>query len=84
MKTISALKRKPKREPYLLKKGILNSRIRHFRQTNGLTLRDVSKASGVDVATVNRMEFGCETMLSTALKIAKFFEVTVEDLFSLR
>lgn len=84
MKTISSLKRKTKKVPFLRNKGVLNARVREFRHEHGLTLRDVAKASGVALATLNRMEFGCEVELTSALMVAKFFETTVNDLFSLR
>jgi transcriptional regulator with XRE-family HTH domain len=52
-----------------------------MRKAMGLTLRDVSKATGISLASVNRAERGRETTLSNAKKIAAFFGQPVDDIW---
>jgi DNA-binding XRE family transcriptional regulator len=52
-----------------------------LRRKHGVLMRDVSRHSGVSLATVCRAESGKPVDIVTALKLARFYESTVEDLF---
>lgn len=84
MKTVSSFKRRPPKVPKVAKRGVLKSYVKEFRDKHGLTLRDVSQGSQVPLATLLRMQYGCEVELTKALLLAKFFETDVNSLFSLR
>jgi DNA-binding XRE family transcriptional regulator len=84
MKTISQIKPKRKREPTAwkrLRKGFTCS-AHELRERAGLTLRDVAQATGLSTATIQRMELGYECNTSNALVLAKFFETSVEKMFT--
>lgn len=52
------------------------------RQDHGLTLRDVSVAVGVAFSDISRAERGdVAPRVTTALRLARFYETTVEELF---
>jgi len=81
MKTVSQL---PKRKPYEHKGATLYCCLRSLREKYSITLREVAKHSGVSHATVSRMESGMECQLSQALKLANFFETTVDKIWDLK
>jgi transcriptional regulator with XRE-family HTH domain len=56
-------------------------RLKEFREGKGLTLRDVEVATGVPNATVSQAERGADLVLSTAMVLADFFGVSVEDIW---
>ena len=63
--------------------GLIKLRIREFAQQKGWTLREVSIRSGVNYSTLKTYarSSGIATVDGTALiKLAKVFEVTIEDL----
>lgn len=62
----------------------LNNRIRVFRAEHRLSQGDLAEKIGVSRKTISTIEVG-RFIPSTviALKIAKYFEVPVEELFSL-
>jgi DNA-binding XRE family transcriptional regulator len=87
MKTISAV---PPRK-LLRKEGAFNGHRRIFhcninflREQKGLSLRDVEKHSGISHSTLCRAEAGLRVNLDAALRIARFFETSVEKLWTLR
>jgi len=85
MKTVSSLKRKkPRKIKTALLGGVLDVCLRQVREKHGLTLRAVAEASSVPLATILRMEYGCEVELSSALMLAKFYETPIEQLFALK
>lgn len=51
-----------------------------LRRTACLTVREVSTHAGVSPATVNRAEHGHSVDVYTALKLARFYEMAVEEL----
>lgn len=83
MRTISTFKPK-KKVPKMAASGVLNSRVREFREKHKLTLRELSAGCRVPHSTIIRMEYGCEVELTKALRLARFFETDVNSLFSLR
>lgn len=63
------------------RKTVWVCRVRELRESLGLTLRDVERATGVSNATVCHIEQGFDPQLSTARKLAEFFGTTVEHLW---
>ena len=62
---------------------ILNQ-IKKFREQNNLTQEQLGAAVGVSRQTIIAMEKGnYEPSLGLALKLAKFFKVSVEELFKI-
>lgn len=47
----------------------LSVRIQAYRKFKGLSLRDLARKSGVTVTTLSRIEHGCDTTISTIVKI---------------
>lgn len=72
MKTISQV-RKPVNK---------RNRIKILFEESGLSLREIAKYSEVSIATLSRVSLGKPPEINTAFKLAKFFETSVEDLFS--
>lgn len=81
MKTVSQL---PKRAPLERESAKLHCCLRSLREKHGLRLREVAKHSGVSHATISRIEGGAECQLSQALKLANFFESTVEKIWEVK
>lgn len=71
MKTISQVRRKPKERV----------RLQQLREDANLGLREMAKFAGVSASTVTRIEQGKAPDITTALRLARFFETSVEDLF---
>lgn len=62
----------------------LNNRIRVFRAEHRMSQADLAAAIGVSRKTISTIEVGRFTpSLVIAMKIARFFDVPVEDVFSL-
>jgi putative transcriptional regulator len=63
---------------------VLHNRIRVFRAEHRMSQEDLAAAIGVSRKTINTVESG-RFIPSTviALRIARFFKVPVEDVFSL-
>lgn len=57
-------------------------RVAMLREEAGLSLRELGSYAGVGHATVCRIESGKAPDIRTALRLAKFFETSVEDLFN--
>lgn len=57
-------------------------RIKELRQQHGMTLKDLSKASGVPVSVISEIERGVykSPRVASLIKIARAFGVSVEDL----
>lgn len=53
------------------------------RQNLGLTQRDVAKATGLSNQNIANIELGRNCNLDTAMILAKFFEMTVDELWEL-
>jgi putative transcriptional regulator len=61
------------------------NRIALFRSDRGVSRRDLAEAVGVNPQTIGYLERGdYKPSLELAMKIAAFFRVPVEALFSLR
>ena len=71
MKTVSTLRRKP----------VERSRLQLLREDAGLGLREVASHAGVIPSVLSRVENGKAPSISTALRLARFYETTVELLF---
>jgi putative transcriptional regulator len=64
---------------------MISNNIRQFREGKNLTQEELAKAVLVSRQTINAMEKGnYEPSLGLALKIAKYFGVKVEELFTLK
>lgn len=61
---------------------VLRCSAKEIRERMRLTLTDVSKATGIDVSAISRWERGGEATLSLALRLAKFFAMPIETLWS--
>lgn len=72
--TLSQVRRLTKAKP--------ESQIRKIRENSGLTLRAVCEHAGVSPATLCRVEDGKAPDITTALRLAAFYETTVEVLFN--
>ncbi len=55
--------------------------IKELRETLGLTQRDVANAVGSSGPVIHCAEHGHEIYLSLALKLAKFFGLSVEEIW---
>lgn len=63
----------------------LHNRMAVLRAERGVTRRQLAEAVGVHYQTVGYLERGeYSPSLHLALRIAEYFEITVEDVFSLR
>lgn len=72
MKTVSQV-RKP---------VIARSRIAVLVHESGVGIRELANYAGISPATVSRVAGGKAPDIRTALRLARFFETTVEDLFN--
>jgi putative transcriptional regulator len=62
----------------------LKNRIRVFRAEKGISQTELAQAIGVSRKTISTIEVGRFTPSTVvALKIAQYFEVPVEEIFSL-
>lgn len=65
----------------LAKKPKSGGPLNKLRESLNLTLREVSDGAGVSAATVCRCEDGKTPDLATARALARFFGVSIDDLF---
>lgn len=68
----------------MCKGDILKTKIKELRKQNRISQEELAKAVGVTRQTITSIE--CEkyvASLTLAYKIAKFFELTIEDIFNL-
>ena len=62
--------------------GKLNNRIKEFRKANGVTQEDLANTLEVTRQTIISLENGkYNASLQLAYKIAKYFNVTIEEIF---
>ena len=60
----------------------MKNQLKFLRTTNGLQQKDVAKAIGVTTSYYGMIEIGTrKPSLIIALKLAKFFNIPVEDIF---
>jgi DNA-binding XRE family transcriptional regulator len=71
MKTVSQVRRKTTER----------TRLTALREESGLGMREMARFCGVSPATLCRVEAGKHPDIVTALRLARFFETSVEDLF---
>jgi len=66
-------------------KVLLENKLRVFRAEEGITQENLGKACGLSRQSINAIEKGkyVPTVL-TALKISRYFNVTVEDIFKIK
>ncbi len=65
--------------------GELNNRIRVFRAEHKLSQSDLAEAIGVSRKTISTIEVGkFNPSTVIALKLALFFKVSVEEIFTLK
>lgn len=58
-----------------------NNNVKERRKALGMTLRELSAASGVPISTLEDVEQGTEPGVITALRIARALTNTVEELW---
>lgn len=64
---------------------MIKNNIKQYREAKNLTQEQLAEAVGVSRQTVIAMEKGnYEPSLGLALKLAKFFKMTVEHIFMLK
>lgn len=64
---------------------MITNRIKHFREKKNITQEQLAESVGVSRQTIVAMEKGnYEPSLGLALKLAKYFSVTTEELFMLK
>jgi transcriptional regulator with XRE-family HTH domain len=61
----------------------LKTNLRELRKARGLALRDVEREVGVSLVTVMYAEQGRGVNLETALRLARFYGRTVEEIWQL-
>lgn len=61
---------------------MIPNRLRELRKKTGLTQREVGRRIGVCDATICLAERGHEIILSTAIKLARLYGSTIEDVWS--
>lgn len=60
----------------------MNNRIKDLRKANGITQEDLANTVGVTRQTIISLENGkYNASLQLAYNIAKYFKVTIEDVF---
>ena len=70
------------KQPLLLGVGYLNNKIKDLRKLQGVTQEDLANAVSVTRQTIISLENGkYNASLQLAYKIAKYFNVRIEDVF---
>ena len=83
----TAVKERTRRRPAVVPaeaaaKGV-GARLRHLRKSQGITLTELAKASGVDAATISRIETGkMMGTLESHIKLATGLGLKVTDLYA--
>jgi transcriptional regulator with XRE-family HTH domain len=72
---------KQNRKPKTYCRVAWRSELFRIRKSWGLTLRQVAKGTGISISTLNRAERGADIYLSHATKIAKYFGLTILELW---
>jgi transcriptional regulator with XRE-family HTH domain len=73
-------KSKPKRQKIHVESE-WNCKIRELRESLGLSMQEVTKATGIQPSSQSLAERGKDLNLSTAYKLAKFYGKTIEELW---
>ncbi len=63
---------------------VLRVDLRALRNEAGLSADQVAKQSGIAVSVVKRLELNGAVSLSTALKMARFLHLTVEEIWEIK
>ena len=63
--------------------GALECRLREVREALLLPIWAVAKATGVDGSTISRVERGSDPVLSAAMRLAKFYGKSIEELWTI-
>jgi transcriptional regulator with XRE-family HTH domain len=58
----------------------LGERIRAFRETHGLSQRDVAERTGIPREQINRFEKGAMPSLKNLIILARFMDITLHEL----
>lgn len=61
---------------------VWHTRLREMRTELGLTQRDVGDAVGLSASALLDLEYGADPLLTTALKLAKFFDRRVDQIWN--
>lgn len=67
-----------------LRKTVHDCILYELRRELNLTIRDVSKATGLTAAGIHAIEHGSDPMLSTAFKLANFYGRKIEEIWEPR
>ncbi len=70
--------------PRKLSPTVLRVDLVALRASQKVSLRQAAEASGVSTATLSRTERGDTPSLDLALRMARFYELTVEHIWALR
>lgn len=65
-----------------LRQKIWDCKLREMRLALGLTIYEVGTAIGMSGSGYYEVEHGCETSLSSAMKLSAFFGKSIEDIWS--
>lgn len=76
-----AKRKKPRIYKSLRGEPVFHSELRAMREQWGLSVRDVEKETGVTKSTIFRAEHGMEVELGHALRLARFFSKTIEEIW---
>jgi transcriptional regulator with XRE-family HTH domain len=60
-------------------KGLMN-KIKYLRSMKGLSLREMAKATGIGISTIQRLEQGGKAYSTTLAKLSKFFGINLSEL----
>ena len=83
---IPLAKMKPKpRKPsaYHGRSGLLFVDLRAMRTSRNIGLRQAARAAGLDQATLGRIELGFDPDIRNALRVAEFYGLPVDKIWSL-
>lgn len=64
--------------------SLLVANLRTMRTDKGISLRDAAEASGLDHATLSRIELGFDPDIRNALLVAAFYGLPVEQIWKLK
>lgn len=73
MKTVSQVKKSA---------AVKRTRLEILRSDANLGVRELASYAGISASTISRIESGKAPDIRSSLHLAKFFETSVEDLFS--
>lgn len=66
--------------------GYMENKLWHYRNERGMTLKELSRHSGISVSELNNIENGNtkDILLSNAIILSKILKVSIYDLFCIK